>query len=123
MGKAGLCTRRALCTPCRFSVCQITALRRALGSPGGTECKERKMKAGKKKKVAFLLSCKEACVLGSCLQRQSPFREAALMQQEETCCAHRSLYCKVFLLGFNQEAFLFHLHPLSVQRLSFLNLK
>lgn len=37
---------------------------------------------------------------GGCLQGQSPFREAALMQQEETCCVDGSLYCKVFLHGF-----------------------
>lgn len=90
------------------------------GVPEGLNVKREKQKLKKyiyiyKKCVCGFLQGR--AFVGSCLQRRSPFCEAALMQQEETCCVCGSLYLKGFLLGFNQEAHTFHLHPFSVQRL------
>lgn len=75
----------------------------ALWSPRGTGCKEENESLGgkkKKKRLFFWFPAGTRAAWGSCLQRQSPFREAALMPQEETCCVHGSLPLQIFLLWF-----------------------
>lgn len=92
---------------------QVSALRGALGTYRGAECEERKIKAlrGKtkqtKKKLHFCFSEEPGAFWGRCLQRRAPFREAALMQREETCCVRAVRILRVFSLVWSKRL----IHP------------